>query len=142
VKHYIRNITFECAEPMRLAAFWSDVLGWMVEEPGRGTSELIERERGVGALGRAIMLVDPTGVEPRLYFQQVEDPPRQVHRRIHLDVIVDDADAEVQRLTELGARNARVMEDRLGPYVERWFEIEDPEGNVFTVQTEGATELP
>ncbi len=142
MKPYVRNVTIECADPLRLAAFWSEVLGWMVEEPSRWTVELLEREQGAEALEEAVMLVDPEGLEPRLYFQRVDTPERGPNRRMHFDITVDDAEVEVERLTSLGAKNVRWMQDRLGPYIETWAEIEDPEGNLFTLQTEGATELP
>jgi hypothetical protein len=139
---YINNVTFECAEPEALAAFWAAFLGWAVEPPSAMQAELLARERGPEALHGSVTLVDPAGVESRLYFERVDEPERGRGSRMHFDMSVGDAEGEVERLLALGARNPVWREDRLGPFVERWVELEDPEGNVFTMKTEGATELP
>jgi predicted enzyme related to lactoylglutathione lyase len=142
VEPYIRNVTFECQDPARLAAFWAAVLGWEVEPVPRHQAELLEIERGPSALEDTVTLVDPAGVEFRLYFQRVDQPERGRASRVHFDLTVEDSEAEVDRLLALGAHDPVWREDRLGPLVERWVELQDPEGNLFTMYTEGATELP
>ena len=85
-------------------------------------------------------VVDPGGVGPRLFFQQVPEG-KVVKNRVHLDInaaegVTDPAerhrviDAEVTRLTEAGASVVHQMEER----GEFWVVMQDPEGNEFCVQ--------
>jgi predicted enzyme related to lactoylglutathione lyase len=51
--------------------------------------------------------------------------------RMHLDLWVDDVEAEAARLTVLGAKRLRYQ-----PFAEhglRWIQLADPEGNEFCV---------
>jgi hypothetical protein len=72
--------------------------------------------------------VDPDGKRPRLYFQRVPEA-KAGKNRVHLDVRVQDKDAEVARLTALGA--TRLYEASQGPHT--WITMADPEGNEFCV---------
>ena len=45
--------------------------------------------------------------------------------RIHLDIESDDVEAEVRRLEGLGARRKE--------FIERWWVMEDPSGQLFCV---------
>ncbi len=45
--------------------------------------------------------------------------------RVHLDIEADDIEAEVRRLEELGARRKE--------FIERWWVMEDPSGQLFCV---------
>lgn len=71
---------------------------------------------------------DPTGIEPRLFFQRVPEG-KIAKNRVHLDVHVDDdrKEAEVQRLARLGAQLIDTHSDR-GPLT---YVLRDPEGNEF-----------
>jgi hypothetical protein len=73
---------------------------------------------------------DPTGTEPRLFFQRVPEP-KTSKNRVHLDVHVDPDGkaAEVERLVGLGARLVEAHDDR-GPMT---YVMRDPEGNEFCV---------
>jgi predicted enzyme related to lactoylglutathione lyase len=141
VKPYIRNVVFDCEDARKLSVFWAEALGWTEEIPPEHQRELIAAERGERAFDDRVMLVDPAGVEARLFFQQVPEK-KVVKNRVHLDLNVENADAEVERLLELGATNVVWHVDRLGPFVERWAVLQDPEGNEFCVQGEDETELP
>jgi hypothetical protein len=70
---------------------------------------------------------DPSGLEPRLFFQRV--PFKAVKNRVHLDIHVEPnrKPAEVERLEKLGARLIEMHSDR-GPET---YVMRDPEGNEF-----------
>ena len=107
------TITFDCADPKLLAAFWAAALGMVVDD-----------EDDDGAF-----VVDPEGNSKRLFFQSVPEPKR-VKDRIHLDVRPSGSmAAEVARLKELGATEEGLVE------VENsfWTIMLDPEGNEFCV---------
>lgn len=54
--------------------------------------------------------------------------PKTVKNRVHLDLRADDVDAEVQRLTGLGARLSAAYEQHIT--------LVDPEGNEFCMLLE------
>jgi len=43
-------------------------------------------------------------------------------------------DAEKDRLVALGARVVRLVEQQWGPWPERYYQMQDPEGNEFCLQ--------
>jgi hypothetical protein len=67
------QVTFDCAEPERVAHFWCDVLGCVVPPPpdGFATWDDFNRELPPAEQGSAFACIDPTGVGPRLFFQRV-----------------------------------------------------------------------
>jgi hypothetical protein len=110
----IRNITFDCADPLALAKFWGQVTGLpVIEEPQPGYPD--------AAVGDG---------QPRLYFVKVPEG-KTGKNRVHLDVMPDDQtqDEEIARLIRLGAA---VVSDRR-PDV-GWVIMGDPEGNEFCVE--------
>jgi len=113
------QVTFDCAEPERVARFWCEVLGYVVEASG-------------------VACVDSSGVGPRLYFQRVPEG-KVVKNRLHLDVrvgtgLVGDGrvaalEAECARLVALGAVRVRLLpadDDN-----ESCLVMQDVEGNEF-----------
>ena len=58
------QVTFDCAEPERVARFWCEVLGYVVPPPPEGfaTWGEVERNRPPERQGAAFPCVDPTGV--------------------------------------------------------------------------------
>ncbi|ACZ30995.1 conserved hypothetical protein [Xylanimonas cellulosilytica DSM 15894] len=108
------QVTFDCANPERVARFWCEVLGYVVPPPPPGfeTWDDFDRSLPVEDQGSAFACVDPTGVGPRLYFQRVPED-KVVKNRVHLDVragagLVGDErlatlQAEADRLVALGA---------------------------------------
>jgi predicted enzyme related to lactoylglutathione lyase len=131
----IRNVTFACEEPVRLAEFWQAALGYVPPEiPPEVTSEIDAAiERGELDAGGWAMLVPPDGAGPRLLFQRRPKTPVE-SIPIHLDLAVDDREAEVQRLTSLGATVVETKSHTIGPFEEVWTVMKDPEGNGFCVQ--------
>ncbi len=107
------TITFDCADPKALAAFWAAALGMVVDD---------EDDEGA-------FVVDPAGKSKGLFFQKVPEP-KAVKDRIHLDVRPSGSmAAEVARLKELGA-----TEDGLVEVANSfWTIMLDPEGNEFCV---------
>lgn len=136
----VRNIVVDCHDPVALATFWAAVLGWQIEPIDAATRARLALERGIDAASERITLAGAPG-EPRLYFQRVDDPTPGKNR-LHLDLAVDDAEAEVARLLPLGARDPTRMTERLGDVEERWIVLSDPEGNVFCLQSAGSPQLP
>ncbi|MFD9209415.1 VOC family protein [Streptomyces sioyaensis] len=113
----ISELVIDCADPDLLAAFWSEVLGYV--ELGREDDGSIE----IGPPG-----VGFGGPQPTLVLSPSSDP-RPAKLRLHIDVNATDRDqdAELQRLLALGA--GRVDVGQTG--TESWHVLADPEGNEF-----------
>ena len=106
-------VVIDTTDPARLAAFWTWAVGYTVSHAGDPYT----------------VLAPSTADRPELVLQRVIDP-EVGGSRLHLDLLVDDLDAAVDRLVELGARVAsedRAYEDH------RWRVLRDPDGNVFCV---------
>ena len=86
------QITFDCADPDRVARFWCEVLGYVAAEDD----------------GSAYAATDPNGDGPRLYFQQVPEG-KVVKNRVHLDVRVGTGLVGEERLAALEAECARLI---------------------------------
>ncbi|MFI9011073.1 VOC family protein [Actinosynnema sp. NPDC053489] len=134
------QVTFDCAEPERVARFWCEVLGYVLPPAPRGfatwdeyTASLPPERRG-----GAFACVDPTGAGPRLFFQRVPEG-KVVKNRVHLDVRVGTGlvgaerlaalEAECARLLALGATRVRLLE--ADGYEESCLVMQDVEGNEF-----------
>ncbi len=141
------QVTFDCADPNRVASFWAEVLGYKLQDPpgSYDTWEDWLRDHGVPEedWNSASAVVDPEGKLPRLYFQRVPEP-KTVKNRVHLDVNVSAGtdgtlearravvNSEVERLVGLGARVVRPGKvSELGEY---WVVLQDPEGNELCLQ--------
>ncbi|MEU3186815.1 VOC family protein [Streptomyces sp. NPDC006923] len=104
------QVTFDCAEPERVARFWSEVLGYVAPPPeGFDTWDDFDRalpqERQSPA---SASCADPSGVGPRLYFQRVPEG-KVVKNRVHLDVRVGTGLVGEERLAALEAECARLI---------------------------------
>jgi hypothetical protein len=134
------QVTFDCAEPERVARFWCAVLGYVVPPAPEGfaTWEDFERTLPAERQGAGFACVDPTGVGPRLYFQRVPEG-KVVKNRLHLDVragtgLVGEErlaalEAECARLLPLGAKRVQLL--RADGYNESCLVMQDIEGNEF-----------
>ncbi|MGX8907269.1 VOC family protein [Streptomyces netropsis] len=134
------QITFDCANPERVARFWCEVLGYVVPPPPEGFAswdafnDTLPPERQ----GAAFACGDPTGAGPRLFFQRVPEG-KVVKNRVHLDVrvgtgLVGDErlatlEAECARLVALGASCVQVL--RADGFNESCIWMQDIEGNDF-----------
>jgi hypothetical protein len=82
-------------------------------------------------------IVDPAGVGPRIFIQQVPEG-KTAKNRVHLDVGVEgEGEARVGNVREHVARlvtlGAVVLEE-ISENGEFWVVLQDPEGNEFCVQ--------
>jgi catechol 2,3-dioxygenase-like lactoylglutathione lyase family enzyme len=137
------QITFDCADPAALSAFWAEALGYRLADPPAGFETW---DQALDALGvppenrnDASAVVDPEGSRPRLFFQRVPEG-KQAKNRVHLDVraapgLEGDArmaalEAEAERLISHGAtRHKRYEPDP--PLGAGHIVMTDPEGNEF-----------
>jgi hypothetical protein len=116
----VGNITFDCTDVLKLAAFWSAVLGRPLD---KGSSELFTSIGGADA-GRQ---------EPAWYFNKVPEP-RQAKNRVHVDLVNPDPHA-VDEIVRLGA--TVVGEHRIPGH--SWTVLQDPEGNEFCIAVKAFT---
>ncbi len=137
------QITFDCADPARLAAFWAEALGYRLQDPppGFGSWDQALAAMGVPPENRndASAVTDPAGAGPRLFFQRVPEG-KQAKNRVHLDVraapgLAGDArmaalEAEAGRLISHGATRLRRNEPA-PPLDAGNIVMADPEGNEF-----------
>ncbi|WP_370948592.1 VOC family protein [Amycolatopsis sp. cg5] len=105
------QITFDCAEPERVARFWCEILGYVVPPPPKGFDSWSDFDRSQPAerQGASFACVDPTGAGPRLYFQRVPEG-KVVKNRVHIDVRAAVGLAGAERLAALKAECARLVE--------------------------------
>jgi hypothetical protein len=134
------QVTFDCAEPERVARFWCEVLGYVVPPPPEGFATWGDFDRTLPPerQGAEFVCGDPSGVGPRLYFQRVPEG-KVVKNRVHLDVRVGTGlvgeerlatlEAECARLVALGATRVRVL--LADEYDESCIVMQDIEGNEF-----------
>jgi predicted enzyme related to lactoylglutathione lyase len=103
-------LTFDAADPARLGAFWAGVLG-RPARPGRVLPD--------------VTVIDAVDDGPNWLFLPVPEP-KTAKNRFHPDLHTPDLDAEVARVTALGA-SVLARHDEAG----RWVVLADPEGNEF-----------
>ncbi len=107
------TLTFDCADPVRVATFWADALGYELGESGSDFA----------------YVRDPTGATRGMFFQQVPEA-KTAKNRMHLDVRPSGSMAEeVERLEGLGATVRGFIKEE-GSF---WTQMRDTEGNEFCV---------
>jgi hypothetical protein len=137
------QITFDAAEPEKLAEFWGLALGYVAEPPPEGFASWADFASSAGIpedqWDEVSSRVDPAGEGPRLYFQRVPEG-KTAKNRVHLDVRVAGREVRgekrrqlvsehVERLVEAGATLAWRTDNVRGSSVTLY----DPEGNEFCV---------
>jgi len=111
VPSFIKSVTFDCADPLAMAAFWASVLGSDVDEESTSDKAFVEAPGWGG---------------PNLWFARVPEP-KTAKNRLHFDLRAPGAiHDEVSRLEQLGAT---VVNDGQDLVVMR-----DVEGNEFCVE--------
>jgi predicted enzyme related to lactoylglutathione lyase len=110
------ELVLDCAELERLAPFWREALEY----------------RDYYADANLVVLVPKEGIASPLLLQGVPEP-KAGKNRMHLDIVVDDIEAEVHRLQELGAHRIDEGVQNFGGT--RWVRMSDPEQNEFCVST-------
>src|SRR5260221_3090851 len=103
------QVTFDCADPDRLATFWATALGYRKQEPPEGYASwpafLAAQGIPEDQWNSASALIDPEGRGARLYFQRVPEP-KVVKNPVHLDLTV-------------GVRHVPLEKDRTRVHAER-----------------------
>ncbi|WP_422745537.1 VOC family protein [Mycobacterium sp. WMMD1722] len=105
------DLCIDANDTRALASWWSQVLGWPMEDADDGD----------------VVLRAPTGAGADWLFLGVPDD-KVVKNRLHVDLTPDDQQAEVDRLIGLGARRTDI-----GQGEQTWVVLADPEGNEFCV---------
>jgi predicted enzyme related to lactoylglutathione lyase len=105
------QVVVDAQDPARLAQWWAEALGYVVVNQ---TPDEVEIRRTPDEL-------------PGLLFTPVTDA-KVVKNRLHIDLRPDDQEAEVERLVDMGARQADIGQQNVG-----WVVLADPEGNEFCV---------
>ena len=109
---FVKSVTFDCSDPLRLASFWATALGSSVDEDSTEQRAWVE-PAGWGG--------------PTLWFQPVPET-KTVKNRQHFDLrTMDTVEAEVERLVVLGATVTGSDGDLVV--------MADPEGNEFCVES-------
>jgi predicted enzyme related to lactoylglutathione lyase len=109
------EVTIDAVDADPVASFWEAALGY---------DRLYEREP-------YIVLGPPPGdARPRLVIQRVASVT-SAKTPVHMDLRVDDPDAEVARLQQLGASVEWVVDETSG-FI-RWTTMADPQGTLFCV---------
>jgi len=108
------ELTFDCADPVRVATFWAAAMDFELSDDSDETGAYI---------------ADPSRKTEGMYFQPVPEP-KTAKNRVHLDVRPTGSMAEeVARLEGLGATVRGVIEGE----DHGWTQMRDPEGNEFCV---------
>ncbi len=110
------ELVLDCAEPRTLVAFWREALDY----------------RDYYTEANLAVLVPKEGVASPLLLQRVPES-KAGKNRMHLDIVVDDIEAEVHRLQELGAHRIDDGVQNFGGT--QWVRMSDPEQNEFCVST-------
>ncbi|MEV7421498.1 MULTISPECIES: VOC family protein [unclassified Streptomyces] len=104
------QVTFDCAEPARLADFWCAVLGYVVPPVPEGFATWEDYHHSLPPEDQVIYFAcsDPSGAGPRVLFQRVPED-KVVKNRVHLDVRVGTGLVGEERLATLEAECARLV---------------------------------
>jgi len=109
---FVKSVTFDCHDPLAMAAFWAAALGSDVDEDSTPDRAWVE-PAGWGG--------------PNLWFQKVPEDKTAKNRQ-HFDLRAMGAlDEERNRLVALGARVVREGGELIV--------MADPEGNEFCLET-------
>jgi hypothetical protein len=145
------QLTVDCADSARLVDFWCAALGYVPEPAPTGWASWLDYWRAagipdeelVGAENGSGAILDPDGVLPRIWFQEVPEA-KGVKNRLHIDVRHTPGrdqmpyaarraslETEVERLVALGASVAHVNAPEGADYYA--VTLQDPEGNEFCI---------
>ncbi|MEO7070178.1 MAG: VOC family protein [Nostocoides sp.] len=138
------QITFDCADPARLAAFWAAALGYEVQPPPAGFDSWDAALQAWGVprdqwnSRSALLPVEGSG--PRVFFQRVPEG-KTVKNRVHLDVRAAPGleggdrmgvlETEATRLESFGATRAYRVGPNRAAMEAGFITMHDPEGNEF-----------
>ena len=139
------TMTFDCADPAELAAFWCQALGYVEAAPPAGFATREEWLASVGVppeeWGDGAYIEDPAGLRPAISFLKVPEA-KSAKNRVHLDVQAGGGRGEPQevRWARVQAAVARLTGAGAAVVREDWqdgvpdhFVMTDPESNEFCV---------
>ena len=110
-RHFIKFLTFDCHDALRVATFWAAALGSDVDEDSTVEKAFVEAPGWGG---------------PNIWFNAVPEP-KTAKNRLHLDLRAPGAVSdEVARLVGLGATVVAGTANLVT--------LHDPEGNEFCVE--------
>ena len=131
------DLTLDCANPTRLAAFYKLALGYEDEPP---PPPFATREEWAAQFDDpaddaddGAWLHDPSGAGPRMCLQQVREP-KVAKNRLHLDIRVagqGTPDERWARITAAAEKLAAAGATRLGEFTGHHIVMADPEGHEF-----------
>ena len=110
------EVAIDAVEADPIAAFWEAALGYR---------RLYQREPYI------VLGPPPDDGRPRLVIQRVDRLSAE-KTPVHIDLRVDDPDAEVARLQALGATVEWVVDESASGFI-RWTTMADPQGTLFCV---------
>ena len=118
---FIWNITFNCADPHRLAAFWAEITGYTEEQSSADRVRLAAPdERGVR----------------HLLFRRSDDP-QPSSTVVHIDMATKELPADLAAMIAAGATlvdgGTPEAPVRRGDPDHGWVVVADPEGNRFCI---------
>ena len=111
------DLVLDCANPASLKEFWREALSY--------------REFYADDTVAVLVPNDDANASP-LVLQKVPEP-RSGKNRMHLDIVVDDIEPEIERLQRIGAHRLDEGVQSVGEI--RWVRMSDPEHNEFCVCT-------
>ncbi|MGA8302363.1 MAG: VOC family protein [Thermoplasmata archaeon] len=141
------QIVIDCSDPDRLARFWVEALGYVVEDPPKGFESWTAYWRSKGLPDEENYegidsIVDPQGAGPRIWFQRVPES-KVIKNRLHIDIGAsggrdvpiatrkERVDSTAARLIKLGATLLEFYDDTKIPHYAAL--MQDPEGNEFDI---------
>ncbi len=110
------EVVLDCSDPQQLMEFWREALGYRV----------------LYSEASLVVLVPQDVKTSPILLQRVPEP-KVGKNRMHVDIVTDDVEVEVNRLEALGARRLHDGVRSFGPT--RWVTMADPENNEFCVST-------
>ncbi|GIL26153.1 glyoxalase [Actinocatenispora comari] len=136
------QVTFDAADPARLAEFWALALGYVAQPPPAGFDSWERFAERIGVpperAGDLAAVIDPDGAGPRIFLQRVPEG-KTAKNRVHLDIQLTGGDRgedawrrvteHVATLVAAGARRLWEVDEPTG----RAIVLADPEGNEFCV---------
>jgi predicted enzyme related to lactoylglutathione lyase len=111
-------VTFDCANALATAQFWSAVLDRPLDSARMPPNEFFA----------SIGMDNPSASAHQFMFIQVPEP-KSVKNRVHLDFNSDDPETEVARVIALGATRVHDKAE----FAMTWTTLTDPEGNEFCI---------
>jgi predicted enzyme related to lactoylglutathione lyase len=110
------EVVLDCSDPETLMGFWQAALDYRVyySEP-------------------SLVVLVPLDLNTSPLLLQRVPEPKTGKNRMHVDIITEDVEVEVERLEALGARRLHNGLRSFGPT--RWVTMADPENNEFCVSS-------